>query len=524
MSYTVNYSTSTKSPIIINTATVDNSTSLSLIGKNVSGFGELLAENFLHILENFASPVAPSSPIEGQLWYDTSDINKKVLKVKSGIGSDWRPVSNIYFQTEEPASAISGELWIKYEDSNLSFYTYVSGTGWLNLAAATTIISTSIPSETDRGRLWFSPNNQNLYIYTGTWTKVLSPAIYSSSTPTENAVTGQIWYNSSNSIPFIYNGSSWIEFVSAVTNLNTEGDVNFDGGNFTFNASNQNKDARFAGVSDSNLLFTDASTNRVGIGINTPRTKLDVVGTVTATNLVVENPISVSSGGTGLGTITTGSILVGNGTSNITLLNAGLGDSYKVLSINPIDLFTAEWGSREIFASDTSTRARESTILAVTPVGLRYYNRKSVSFSAISTTATNVTVTMQDWVRVIHLNFIGVKIISGTTTLVLQLEYDNVTINSGYIASTNGTLVTSGFSLATGVTSGFTYYGSVRIEQVGGNYVYSAIFNRNDGVIYTSSGMSPSLGSSDLTNIRITTLAGSIFAEGPPGEFNYSAE
>jgi hypothetical protein len=104
------------------------------------------------------------------------------------------------------------------------------------------------------------------------------------------------------------------------------------------------------------------------------------------------------------------------------------------------------------------------------------------------------------------------------------LQYDNVTIDSGYIASTNGTLVTQGFPLATGVTSSYTYYGSVRIEQVGGNYVYSAIFNRNDGVIYTSSGMSPNLDSSDLTNIRITTLAGSIFGSSPAPEFNYSAE
>jgi hypothetical protein len=524
MSYIVNYSTSTKSPIIINTATVDNSTSLNLIGKNVSGFGELLAENFLHILENFASSVEPLSPIEGQLWYDTSDINKKVLKVKAGVGSDWRPVSNIYFQTTEPASAISGEIWIKYEDENLSFYTYVSGTGWINLAAVTTIISTNTPTETDRGRLWFSPTNQNLYIYTGTWTRVLSPAIYSSSTPTENAVTGQIWYNSSNNIPFLYNGSSWIELVSVVTNLNTEGDVNFDGGNFTFNSSNQNKDARFAGISDNNLLFTDASTNRVGIGTNNPRTKLDVVGTITATNIIVGTPISVSSGGTGLGSITTGSILKGNGTNTVSPISADLGKIYNVLSIIPTSLTDAEWSERDIFANNTETRARTSTILAVTPVGLRYTNRKSVEFSAISTTATNVTFSIPDWVSVIHLNFIGVKITSGTTTLVLQLQYDNVTINSGYIASTNGTLVTQGFSLATGVTSSYTYYGSVRIELVGGNYVYSAIFNRDDGVIYTSSGMSPGRGSSDLTNIRITTLAGSIFGEGPPGEFNYSAE
>ncbi len=62
--------------------TVDTTSSdLTLIGKNYSGFGEFLNENFIKVLENFSNSSAPLNPIRGQLWYDTSE-NK--LKIYNG--------------------------------------------------------------------------------------------------------------------------------------------------------------------------------------------------------------------------------------------------------------------------------------------------------------------------------------------------------------------------------------------------------------------------------------------------------
>jgi len=78
MPYTVDYSTSSKTAIVVNDGTVDTTTSLSLIGKNYTNFGELLNENLLHMLENFANASAPTNPTEGQLWYDTTN---SVLKL-----------------------------------------------------------------------------------------------------------------------------------------------------------------------------------------------------------------------------------------------------------------------------------------------------------------------------------------------------------------------------------------------------------------------------------------------------------
>lgn len=73
MPYTIDYSDSGKTPIIVNDGTVDTSTSIAFVGKNYTRFGEVLNENLLHLLENFASSTAPSNPTEGQLWYDTQN-------------------------------------------------------------------------------------------------------------------------------------------------------------------------------------------------------------------------------------------------------------------------------------------------------------------------------------------------------------------------------------------------------------------------------------------------------------------
>lgn len=47
-------------------------TSLLLTGKGFPNYGELVAENFVHLIENFSNSTEPNFPISGQIWYDTS--------------------------------------------------------------------------------------------------------------------------------------------------------------------------------------------------------------------------------------------------------------------------------------------------------------------------------------------------------------------------------------------------------------------------------------------------------------------
>ena len=54
MAYTIEKTNNTILTIIED-GTIDNTTDLKLVGKNYSGYGELQNENFVSLLENFAS-------------------------------------------------------------------------------------------------------------------------------------------------------------------------------------------------------------------------------------------------------------------------------------------------------------------------------------------------------------------------------------------------------------------------------------------------------------------------------------
>jgi len=64
--------------------------------------------------------------------------------------------------------------------------------------------------------------------------------------------------------------------VAGVGALSATGNVSFDGGTFVFNESGADKDFRIEGDTEPNLFFTDASTDRVGIGTSLPSSKLEV--------------------------------------------------------------------------------------------------------------------------------------------------------------------------------------------------------------------------------------------------------
>ncbi len=68
---------------------INANTSIKLVGRNYSGYGEIQNENFLFLLENFAGQGAPAKPITGQIYYNTVT---KILSLYDG--NDWNPVSS----------------------------------------------------------------------------------------------------------------------------------------------------------------------------------------------------------------------------------------------------------------------------------------------------------------------------------------------------------------------------------------------------------------------------------------------
>ena len=126
MPYIVNFTDrDNKSPITVFDNTSNQDTSLTFPGRNVTGYGQIIAENFLNLLENFASANQPENPTEGQLWYDTQN---GVLQLWDN--TNWKAASNIQKSPVEPSVETSkvGELWVDTTNQQLRIYT---GTRWL---------------------------------------------------------------------------------------------------------------------------------------------------------------------------------------------------------------------------------------------------------------------------------------------------------------------------------------------------------------------------------------------------------
>lgn len=126
MPYTVNFTDrDNKTPITVFDNTSNTDTSLTFPGRNVTGYGQIIAENFLSLLENFASAAEPVNPVEGQLWYDSTN---GVLQIWDN--TNWKAASGIQKGPTEPAVPDSkvGELWVDTTNQQLRIYT---GTRWI---------------------------------------------------------------------------------------------------------------------------------------------------------------------------------------------------------------------------------------------------------------------------------------------------------------------------------------------------------------------------------------------------------
>lgn len=105
---------------IVDDAVVDNTTDLTFVGRNFSGYGEIQNENFLKLLENFSNTTPPEKPIEGQLWFDSSS---NFLNVYNGV--DWKNLAHLVVSQENPNDTKTfqaGDLW--YDNLNQQLYAH----------------------------------------------------------------------------------------------------------------------------------------------------------------------------------------------------------------------------------------------------------------------------------------------------------------------------------------------------------------------------------------------------------------
>lgn len=144
MPYIVNFTDNqNKSPITVFDNTSSTDTSLIFPGRNVTGYGQIIAENFLSLLENFASTNQPVNPVEGQLWYDSTG-GSQTLKIWDNTA--WKAASGIQKGLSQPAVEVSkvGELWVDTTNQQLRIFT---GTRWILVG----------PTESSVGGLRYGP-------------------------------------------------------------------------------------------------------------------------------------------------------------------------------------------------------------------------------------------------------------------------------------------------------------------------------------------------------------------------------
>lgn len=123
MSYTINL-TNGNLLVTIPDGTINTSAcSQTLIGKNYAGYGQFLDDNFVHLLENAANGTAPTAPLTGQLWYNTTT---GVLKVYNG--SVFKTLASANAASSAPSSNSIGDLWYDTTNAQLNVWT---GSAWL---------------------------------------------------------------------------------------------------------------------------------------------------------------------------------------------------------------------------------------------------------------------------------------------------------------------------------------------------------------------------------------------------------
>jgi len=336
--------------------TIDQSTTiLTLVGRNYTGYGGYLNSDLVHILENSNNTTAPTTPLTGQLWWDSAG------NLKAFNGTQWNTLSSITSSSTLPTGSVTGNQWWNTSAQQLSVY---NGSGWTLVGPAfsptgplTGLVAETLPNPV----LTVYSNGTRIAILSNASTftpnttvsgfSTINPGITLSS-DTSNISGAQYWGTATNSLALggltasgyaQLTGASFSGTVTvntlAVNNaatlsstLNVTG--NITGTSLTLSDSQvitRNLQALgglqatpIGNATTSSGAFTtvSASGNVTAAGLTSTGT-ITAAGTISGSALTLGTPLSVSNGGFGSSSLTSNAILLGNGTSAVQVVSPG---------------------------------------------------------------------------------------------------------------------------------------------------------------------------------------------------------
>jgi hypothetical protein len=149
-----------------------STTPLTFAGYRNPVYGEILWSDLYHLLENFASPTAPTDTkaVQGQLWFKKTSPTAGELYVRnsSTVGSglnSWVKIlttadgSKCTVAATPPTSPVIGELWYDTSDEGRGFVWV--GNGWIDFCpgggggGVSVTVAHVPPSSPSIGSLWY---------------------------------------------------------------------------------------------------------------------------------------------------------------------------------------------------------------------------------------------------------------------------------------------------------------------------------------------------------------------------------